>query len=242
MMNVMNEWRAPAGLRAILFDKDGTILDFERTWGPVNRQAARLAAAGDDALQARLLVACGIDSVTGKTRPDSFFAAANTAEIARHMVTLGSPLDADQLTRDMDAIYQKAAHDVVPLVDVQALFSDLAASGFVLGIATSDSEASARIAASALGIEDHLAFICGYDSGHGAKPEPGMVHGFCDATGCAAGEVAMVGDNAHDMQMGRSAKAGATIGVLSGTGRRESLAPFADVCLPDIAALPQVLS
>ena len=36
-------------LRAILFDKDGTLLDYEASWGPINVAAADLAARSDAA-------------------------------------------------------------------------------------------------------------------------------------------------------------------------------------------------
>lgn len=51
----------------------------------------------------------------------------------------------------------------------------------------------------------------------------------------------MVGDNTHDLDMGRAAGAGAVIAVLSGTGSHDVLASIADVCLPDISHLPRVL-
>jgi phosphoglycolate phosphatase-like HAD superfamily hydrolase len=34
----------------VLFDKDGTLLDYRRTWEPINREAATLAAGGDPVL------------------------------------------------------------------------------------------------------------------------------------------------------------------------------------------------
>ena len=237
----MHEWRAPSDLTAILFDKDGTIIDYDATWEPVNRRAAVIAAAGDAGLEAHLLAACGLDAATGKTAGGSLFAAATAAEIAEAMVEAGSALDAAGLTRMLDELFISAASSVVPLADLRSLFPELATAGFALGVATSDSEASARISVATLGIADHVGFICGYDSGHGVKPEPGMLHAFCKAVGCAPRQVAMVGDNTHDLDMGRAAGAGAVIGVLSGTGTRDVLEPLADVCLPDISHLPGLL-
>ncbi|MCB1472022.1 MAG: HAD family hydrolase [Rhodobiaceae bacterium] len=235
-----NASQKPA-IRAILFDKDGTIVDYEATWGPINRKAARIAAAGDPLLEARILSACGIDPVSGATLGDSLFAASGTREIAAAMIGQGSAFALADLTSRLDELFTSAAGAVVALADVADLFATLRSAGFHLGVATSDNEASARVSLAALGVGDHLSFVCGYDSGHGIKPQPGMVHAFCAAVGCTPGEVAIVGDNRHDLVMGRNAGCGAVIGVLSGTGSADQLAALADVCLTDIAALPHHL-
>jgi phosphoglycolate phosphatase len=64
---------------------------------------------------------------------------------------------------------------------------------------------------------------------------------FARATGLAPSQIAMVGDNTHDMLTARNAGAGLAIGVLSGTGRHEDLAPLADVVLASVADLPAFL-
>ena len=56
--------------------------------------------------------------------------------------------------------------------------------------------------------------------------------------GVPAAEVAVVGDNPHDLAMARSSGAGAAIGVLSGNSGADDLAPLADVVLPSIRELP----
>ena len=85
-------------------------------------------------------------------------------------------------------------------------------------------------------------FLAGYDSGHGVKPGPGMVLAFCTQLGLAADSVVVVGDNRHDIEMGRNAGAGLCVGVLTGTGTREDLEPLADIVLDDIGALPGALA
>src|SRR5690606_4242416 len=45
-----------ATISGILFDKDGTLLDYAKSWVPVNYELARIAAAGDEALARKLLV------------------------------------------------------------------------------------------------------------------------------------------------------------------------------------------
>jgi phosphoglycolate phosphatase len=48
----------------------------------------------------------------------------------------------------------------------------------------------------------------------------------------------VIGDNPHDLEMARSAGAGVAIGVLSGTGTPEALAPLADHVLDSVCDLP----
>lgn len=228
-------------IAGILFDKDGTLLDFDASWGPVNRMVALMAADGDQALADRLLTACGMDPVSGDIVPDSLFASANTREIAEGMIVAGSPLSLADLVPRIDNCFAEAARLSVPITELKPLFARLHGKGLRLGIASSDNERSIRIAAERFGITPYIDFVAGYDSGHGAKPEAGMVLGFCAATGLAPSQVAVVGDNNHDLHMGHNAGAGLKIGVLSGTGSRETLTPASDMVLADITELEAVL-
>ena len=229
-------------IAGILFDKDGTLLDFDASWGPVNRKVADMAADGDAALAGRLLAACGMDPVTGDIVPDSLFASGNTIEIAEGMIEAGSPFTLDVLVPKIDDCFADAAQLSVPVTELAPLFSRLHGKGLRLGIASSDNERSIRVAAERFGILPYVDFVAGYDSGHGKKPEAGMVLGFCAATGLAPCEVAVVGDNNHDLHMGHNAGAGLKIGVLSGTGSRETLALHSDLVLADITELEAAIN
>lgn len=229
------------GIRGILFDKDGTLLDYDESWLPVNRELARIAARDDAALADRLLLACGMDPVTGHIVPDSLLAAGNTRQISEGLVAAGSTVPVEELTVRLDELFSHAADFSVPVTDLAAFFARLHARGFKLGVASSDNERSIRQTAKRFGFADYIDYVAGYDSGHGTKPEPGMVLGFCAATGLAPSEVAVVGDNNHDLHMGRNAKVGLTVAVLTGTGSRESLAAASDHCLNDITELEGLL-
>lgn len=225
----------------ILFDKDGTLLDYAKSWVPVNYELARIAAMGDEDLARRLLVAGGMDPDTGHVAPDTLLAAGNTVEIAAGMVAAGAPMTVAELSSVFDGLFARSAALTVAVTDLGAFFAALHAKGYRLGVASSDNEQSIRETARRFGFEQYLHFVAGYDSGHGVKPEPGMVLGFCAATGLQPHEVAVVGDNNHDLHMGRSAGAGLTVAVLTGTGSKESLASASDYCLNDITELPALL-
>lgn len=229
-------------IAGILFDKDGTLLDYDASWLPVNRELARIAAAGDGALADHLLLACGMNPETGHIVPDSLLAAGNTRQISEGLVAAGSRMGVDELTHRLDVLFADAAQLSVPVTDLASYFQRLHAKGYKLGVASSDNERSIRQTAERFGFAEYVNYIAGYDSGLGTKPDPGMVFGFCAATGLTPSQVAVVGDNNHDLHMGRNAGAGLKIAVLTGTGSRESLAAAADYCLNSITEIEGVLS
>eukprot|EP00913_Durusdinium_trenchii_P026905 g25240.t1 len=228
-----------AGIAGILFDKDGTLLRYDESWGPVNREAARIAACGNADLVPILLKAGGMDPQTGKTKADSLLAAGNAMEIAAGFVAAGSSMDVALLAGELDALFVRAAEFAVPVTDLKALFRRLKDLGLKLGIASSDNERAIRRTAAHFAIEDYVDFVAGYDSGFGVKPSPGMVLGFAEAVGLDPGQIGMVGDNNHDMLMGRSAHAALTVAVLTGTAppfwweepdwRARALMPFSAI-------------
>ena len=227
----------PETISGILFDKDGTLLDYARSWVPVNYELARIAAAGDEALARKLLIAGGMDPDTGYVTPDSLLAAGNTVEISEGMVAAGAPFTVEALATHFDGLFANSAQLAVAVTDLAQFFATMHARGYWLGVASSDNEASIRATAKRFGFEGYLHYVAGYDCGFGTKPVPGMVHGFCAATGLEPHQVAVIGDNNHDMHMGRSAGAGLNVAVLTGTGSRESLADASDYCLGDITEL-----
>ena len=114
----------------------------------------------------------------------------------------------------------------------------LKAAGFVLGIATNDSEAGARATAAALGISELFSGFVGFDTAARAKPYADPLLHFAAEIGVTPEQVAMVGDNPHDMECARAANAGLAVGVLTGNSPREVLEPLADIVLHSIADLP----
>ena len=225
-------------IAAILFDKDGTLVDFEATWAPVNRAAVAFAADGDAAIAARIAQACGLDMATGRTRAESPFAIAGASEIAAAMRDAGSRRDQAGLTRELHRLFHAGAGTAMPIGDVAGVLRALKGRGLALGVASSDCADAVTATVATLGLDDLVIFTCGYDSGHGTKPSPGMVDAFAAAAGVAPAAIAVVGDSTHDLAMARNAGAGHAIGVLSGTGTAATLAQLADVLLPSVADLP----
>ncbi|WP_333815326.1 HAD family hydrolase [Tabrizicola sp.] len=222
----------------LLFDKDGTLFDFRVSWGRWAKDF--LTRIARDAAHARRLGrAIGFDLDTGAFAPDSPVIAATAADIAAALQPELPGVTVEELTDRIDASAGQAPmSEAVPL---RPLLSALRGQGLRLGVATNDSEAPARQHLANHGITDCFDFISGYDSGHGAKPGPGMCLAFARALGLEPARVAMVGDSRHDLEAGRAAGM-RVVAVLTGIARREDLEPHADVVLADIGALPDWLS
>lgn len=233
-----------AAFDAILFDKDGTLIDFDATWGPAAFAVMENLAGGNSAALDRLMRVSEYVLTERRFLPSSPLVAGSSAHYGPLWAqALGRGCDGDFLAL-LDELFLEAglAH-LAPIGDPQALCTHLAARGYMLGIATNDSQASAQAQAHALGIAGQMRFIAGYDSGHGSKPEPGMISAFVEAHIVAPSRVALVGDSLHDLHAARAAGVCA-IAVLSGPrgeAARAEVAPFADHVIPSITQLPDLL-
>jgi phosphoglycolate phosphatase len=230
------------GVRGILFDKDGTLIDFPSTWEPVLQGLALEFAKGDRVLADDLMATAGFVQEHGVFRPGSIWAAGNTLDLVTAWLPDAPDGERARLTRWVDDYCERIAPDTaVPVTDLVRFFGRLRQSGFSLGVATNDVTRSATATMERLGVAGLLCAILGYDSVARPKPAADMVLAFCAEAAIEPGEVAVVGDNLHDLVMARAAGAALAIGVLTGNGSHEDLGDYADHVIASIEDLPQLL-
>ena len=226
----------------MLFDKDGTLIDFQRTWG---RRSTPSSTRSPPATRQR----CGAQAECLHFDVDARRFRATSPIIGGATAHYGgawaAALGRDDFATLRDEIDELAAvaciESLTPVGEPAEVLRALRAMGLKTGLATNDAEASARRHLDQLKLSAAMDFIAGYDSGHGAKPAPGMVLAFAKAIGAEPGQVALVGDSLHDLDSARAAGAIA-VAVLSGPASREELAPHADFVVADIGELPELVA
>ncbi len=223
-------------LRALLFDKDGTLFDFRATWDGWGAQILRHLSQGNATVLNGMAEAIGFDLIKGQFHPSSIAVAGTNREAVQCLL----PFLPDWTLPRLETFLSEAAAEapMAETVPLRGFFQGLATNGFALGVMTNDSEIGARAHLSSVDALDPLDFVAGYDSGFGAKPSPDPLLAFADAMGLMPAHVAMVGDSTHDLLAGRAAGM-VTVAVLTGLATAEELAPLADVVLPDIGHLPE---
>ncbi|MHA3915542.1 HAD family hydrolase [Halovulum sp. GXIMD14793] len=226
-------------IKGLLFDKDGTLFDFHNTWSVWCHSYITEMANQDAGLADKLANALQFDMQAVAFHPESPVIAGTMEEMVtatRDVIPHTTEAELRQSIIDAaSTVVLSPATPLIPLMEV------LQARYLKLGVATNDSEFLAHKHLSDQRIEGYFDFIAGYDSGHGAKPEPGMLLAFCAATDLPADQVAMIGDSTHDLHAARAAGMVA-VGVLTGPATKADLAPHADIVLPDIGHLPDWLT
>jgi phosphoglycolate phosphatase len=230
------------GIGLVVFDKDGTLIDFDAMWSPwIIELCARLESATGRPISERLFAELGFDAAAGRTIPGSPLAVLPMTilrdAVADVVVRAGATEAAAARALEKAWFVPDPVTTARPLADLPRLFAALHAAGRRIAVATSDDHAPTARTLAGLGLADLVDMLVGADDGVARKPAPDMVLRAAAALGVSASRTAVVGDSLADLEMGRAAGAGRVIGVLSGVSLRGDLEPFADVVVNSVADL-----
>lgn len=229
-------------IKGIVFDKDGVLVDVQRTHGPSTLEVISILA-NHDADTIRLLAdAVEFDPSTSRFRPQSILIAGTAADIAGAWHPHLAPIAIDLLIARIETLFDDVTvKHVSPFEDVAGSLAALRGMGLSLALATNDTQESAHRHLTAIGEKQSFDFIAGYDSGHGAKPGPGMILAFAEHLRCAPQELVMVGDSTHDMEAAGAAGA-IRVAVTTGLADAGVLAPHADHVVASLSELPALVT
>ncbi|MFT6426193.1 MAG: phosphoglycolate phosphatase [Celeribacter sp.] len=219
-------------VQAILFDKDGTLFDFQKSWTPWANAVIKRLAPDDVSLGRAVADVLGFDMDAELFLPDSFAVSSTPDAQINRLLSLLPHLDADQISARM---MPKLADAVpVPVRDLTKALTHLKSHDIKMGVVTNDFEQVAFEHLHHAGVQGAFDVVIGFDSGFGGKPAPDGCVAAALALGVSPEQTVMVGDSLHDLHAGRAAGM-RTIGVLTGTASRSDLAPWADSVVQDIA-------
>ncbi|WP_243388047.1 HAD family hydrolase [Bacillus kexueae] len=238
-------------IKGILFDKDGTILNFHGLWSEVLNELVKSICKHyqvDKVKELSSSLLTSIDVTETSIIPNGIFASGTNEDIMeaflRVMNQSGVKVDEDSfkpfVKEEMNRLVHERKHLITPTAPLVPLFSTLKEKGIKLGISTADDYEITMVCLEALNVKDYFDFIGTSDQYH-KKPNPHMFQAFCEKFSLKAEEVAVVGDTTTDMQFGLNANAGLRIGVLSGTSNVENIEKESDFLIDHIGKLTDVL-
>ncbi|MDJ0619753.1 MAG: HAD family hydrolase [Calothrix sp. MO_192.B10] len=223
-------------IKAVLFDKNGTLEDSEIYLRSLAQKTARIIDAQIPGVGEPLLMAFGVNNNSldpaglmsvASRRETEAATAAYIAETGRGWI---ESLNIARQALDEADIY--LGQTPAPLFDggLQIL-QNLSNAGLKLGIlsAATTQEVENFVAAHQLG--DYLQLQMGVDDGP-SKPDPCLFWQACQALGVESKTTLMVGDSVADMQMANNAQAAGCIGI-TWVGKPENVAG-ADVVITQL--------
>ncbi|KFN04025.1 HAD family hydrolase [Bacillus clarus] len=226
-------------VRAILFDKDGTLMDFHSIWIKVAEEL--VAECIDlyhlsDSLQPTLLKEIGVE---GKfVHPRSALAAGTSLDIAKGLCKYISSVKEEEMhhwvSKKLFSLMYEHRSYMRMTADLPKVLQVLRDRGFILGVVTADDFAPTELFLKQYQLESFFDYIVASDTFPAQKPDKRIVESFCERFNLKTFEVAIVGDTPTDLHLARNSGDCYAIGVLSGTGDLQTLEPLADLVLHSV--------
>ncbi len=234
--------------QAIIFDKDGTLIDFDAFWVSVSVKAIEdvlSRVGGANTLVPAILEAFGVRD--GVTDPNAVLCKGTYAEMGEILYGIlrenGCTRSCDEVIGLMSDAYTRHADagEVKPTCpELGAGLSDLKKQGIRLAVVTTDNEPITRKCLRDLGIEALFDRIYTDDGMTPTKPDPFCAYDFAKITGADMGNLVMVGDTMTDVRFAKNAGIRA-IGLAAKEGNRAVLSPHADAVISAMTELADVL-
>ena len=233
---------------AIIFDKDGTLIDFDAFWVNVSFKAIEdvLKRFGTENVSvSEILEAFGVRD--GVTDINGVLCKGTYAQMGRIVYDIvkehGECPSCEEVTEAVISAYNKNADAGVvkpTCPDLVGVLTELKKQNKKLAVVTTDNELITRKCLKALGVEDLFDKIYTDDGKLPTKPNPDCVFDFCGLTGVKKERVIMVGDTITDMRFAKNAGI-AAVGLAKDDRSKVALAPYAYAVISEISRLLDIL-
>ncbi|WP_379133274.1 HAD family hydrolase [Paenibacillus sp. sgz500958] len=238
--------------KGILFDKDGTLLDFIALWGTWAENVlsginVALTDIGSRHLMDGTKLLGTVHNAAGQVTgydPAGPLSMATMEEtyglLAWQLYYAGMPWN-EALTTVREISRQAMAEvrerrGALALPGLLDFLQQCAGASVKLGVVTSDESTTTVEHLDWLGLSGVLGSVITRDKVSRGKPSPDMAELACRELGLTPGETVLIGDSNADMQMGKNAGLCLTVGITSSSGSSSHLLD-ADVVITDYTEL-----
>ena len=230
-------------VKGIIFDKDGTLMEYEAFWVKIAKEAVAdtlVRIDADIALAEKILSASGYDGTN--VAIDGVMCCGTYSDFAAMMWAVladnGVSVDKEALQKQIEKSYYESFSkgDVIPACDnLRNVLENIKSKGIKIALVTNDSVCGTEHCLKRLGISHVFHRVYADDGVTPPKPDPYRIHQFCREENISPENIVVVGDTVADMLFAQNA--GATpIGVAKNDYNKRILEQFADV-IDDISKL-----
>lgn len=225
-------------IKAILFDKDGTLLKFTRAW--VDSIIKYLEDKNLDKNKLKMIFKRIGVKENKEVEENSILSSETAMDLA---IIFSEFLDEDvldiysELDDHLLNYLKENPNFIVETCDLDFLFENLKKRGIIIGIFTSDNYRQAKFSMEHLKLDSYVDFYAAADI-YKKKPDTESLEVFKKKYSLSDEEIIVVGDSKVDMIFGKDTL---KVGVLCGTGSREMLEVYADKIIENPSEVLQFL-
>jgi len=234
-------------VKAIVFDKDGTLIDFDAFWVSVSvcaiNDILKKLDMEDVPVEEML---CSIGVQNGASDADGILCKGTYEQMSEAMNTVlkkyGCDVsEAEMLSLVLDAYNQNAESGEVKATceNIKGVLSALRERNIKLAVVTTDNSEITHKCLQKLEIEQFFCKVYTDDGNLPAKPDPKCLFDFSESEGIEKEKIIMVGDTMTDVRFARNA--GVRVVGVGGEKNRRILEKYADAVYPDISYILEFL-
>lgn len=234
---------------AIIFDKDGTLIDFDAFWVTISVEAIKdilRQLCQEDDLVCEILEAFGVHN--GVTDINGVLCKGTYKQMGQIVYDIvsryGCDISRDEVEKVVIRAYTQNSDkgEITPTSpDLLKVLTELKKRNKKLAVVTTDNEEIARKCLKELGVEELFDKIYTDDGIIPTKPDPYCVFDFCKLTGVKRECMVMIGDTMTDVDFAKNAGI-RIIGVAKNDQNKQILAPRADAVITDISHIFETLN
>lgn len=210
-------------IKAILFDKDGTLLKFSEIWVDSIVEFLKGKNLSEDSKK-KLFKKIGI--VENNEVEENSILSSETIKDLAIIFSEYMEESVEKIYKDIDdfllEFLKKNKEEIRETCDLKSLFADLKGRGILIGLFTSDNYRQAKFSMEYLELDKFIDFYAAADL-YKKKPSKESLEIFKKKYSLKDDEIIVVGDSKVDMIFGRDT---IKLGVLCGTGSRDMLEKY----------------